>query len=88
MCPRLRTCAGGVRGRWRTFTDVCYGILRAAAFVYESDHNALVYARQGQVVLEEGGEEEPEWSTLIAGNPPPIGGFPKPAFTDVRIHAT
>ena len=56
--------------------------------MYESDHNALVYARQGQVVLEEGGEEGPEWSTLIAGNPPPIGGFPKPAFTDVRIHAT
>ena len=43
--------------------------------MYESDHNALVYARQGQVVLEEGGEEEPEWSTLIAGNPPPLGGF-------------
>ena len=37
--------------------DVCYGILLAAAFAYESDHHALQNVGQGHVVLEEGGEE-------------------------------
>ena len=37
---------------------MCYGILLAAAFAYESDHHALRNVGQGHVVLEEGGEEE------------------------------
>ena len=33
--------------------DVCYGMLRAAACVDESDHHALMYVRHGQTVREE-----------------------------------
>ena len=34
--------------------DVCYGMLRAAVCVDESDHHALMYVRHGQTVREEG----------------------------------
>ena len=33
--------------------DVCYGMLRAAACVYESDHHALMYVWHGQTVRED-----------------------------------
>ena len=40
--------------RW----DVCYGMLRAAACVDESDHHhALMYVRHGQTVRDEGVDE-------------------------------
>jgi len=53
--PITKLCAGGdgertceynkaVRGG-RGGEDVCYGMPRAAAFVYDSDHHALVYTR-------------------------------------------
>ena len=49
-----KSCArgGGVKRG-----DVCYGMLRAAACVDESDHHALMYVRHGQTVREEGVEE-------------------------------
>ena len=56
--PRLssliKSCArgGGVKRG-----DVCYGMLRAAACVDESDHHALMYVRHGQTVREEGVDE-------------------------------
>ena len=37
--------------------DVCYGMLRAAACVDESDHHALMYVRHGQTVREHGVDE-------------------------------
>ena len=38
--------------------DVCYGMLRAAACVDESDHHELLmYVRHGQTVREEGVDE-------------------------------
>ena len=42
-----KSCArgGGVKRG-----DVCYGMLRAAACVDESDHHALMYVRHGQTV--------------------------------------
>ena len=33
--------------------DVCYGMLRAAACVDESDHHALMYVWHGQIVRED-----------------------------------
>ena len=33
--------------------DVCYGMLRAAACVDESDHHALMYVWHGQTVRED-----------------------------------
>ena len=39
-------CAGGGVKRG----DVCYGMLRAAACVDESDHHALMYVWHGQSV--------------------------------------
>ena len=49
-----KSCArgGGVKRG-----DVCYGMLRAAACVDESDHHALMYVRHGQTVREEGVDE-------------------------------
>ena len=49
-----KSCArgGGVKRG-----DVCYGMLRAAACVDESDHHALMYVRHGQPVREEGVDE-------------------------------
>ena len=46
-----KSCArgGGVKRG-----DVCYGMLRAAACVDESDHHALMYVRHGQTVRKEG----------------------------------
>ena len=46
-----KSCArgGGVKRG-----GVCYGMLRAAACVDESDHHALMYVRHGQPVREEG----------------------------------
>ena len=42
-----KSCArgGGVKRG-----DVCYGMIRAAACVDESDHHALMYVRHGQTV--------------------------------------
>ena len=37
-----------VRGGGVKRGDVCYGMLRAAACVDESDHHALMYVRHGQ----------------------------------------
>ena len=51
--PRLKLCAGGGAKRG----DVFYRMLRAAAVVDESDHHALMYVRQGQMVKEEGVDE-------------------------------
>ena len=49
-----KSCArgGGVKRG-----DVCYGMLRAAACVDESDHHALMYVRHGQTVREHGVDE-------------------------------
>ena len=49
-----KSCArgGGVKRG-----DVCYGMLRAAACVDESDHHALMYVRHGQTVRKEGVDE-------------------------------
>ena len=49
-----KSCA---RGRGVKRGDVCYGMLRAAACVDESDHHALMYVRHGQTVREEGVDE-------------------------------
>ena len=46
-----------VRGGGVKRGDVCYGMLRAAACVDESDHHALMYVRHGQTVREEGVDE-------------------------------
>ena len=45
-----KSCArgGGVKRG-----DVCYGMLRAAACVDESDHHALMYVWHGQIVRED-----------------------------------
>ena len=42
-----------VRGRRVKRGDVCYGMLRAAACVDESDHHALMYVWHGQIVRED-----------------------------------
>ena len=41
-----RTYMKAVRGGGVKRGDVCYGMLRAAACVDESDHHALMYVRQ------------------------------------------
>ena len=53
-CDLYKSCArgGGVKRG-----DVCYGMLRAAACVDESDHHALMYVRHGQTVRKEGVDE-------------------------------
>jgi len=43
-----RTYVKAVRGRRVKRGDVCYGMLRAAASVDESDHHALMYVWHGQ----------------------------------------
>ena len=43
-----KSCAGGVKRG-----DVCYGMLRAAACVDESDHHALMYVWHVQTVRED-----------------------------------
>ena len=52
-----RTYIKAVRGGGVKRGDVCYGMLRAAACVDESDHHALMYVRHGQTVREEGVDE-------------------------------
>ena len=42
-----------VRGGGVKRGDVCYGMLRAAACVDESDHHALMYVWHGQTVRED-----------------------------------
>ena len=42
-----------VRGGGRKSGDVCYGMLRAAACVDESDHHTLMYVWHGQIVSED-----------------------------------
>ena len=42
-CTVHRTYVKAVRGERVKRGDVCYGMLRAAACVYESDHHALMY---------------------------------------------
>ena len=42
-----------VRGGGVKRGDVCYGMLRAAACVDESDHHTLMYVWHGQTVREE-----------------------------------
>ena len=42
-----------VRGGGVKRGDVCYGMLRAAACVDESDHHALMYVWHGQIVRED-----------------------------------
>ena len=48
-----RTYVKAVRGRRVKRGDVCYGMLRAAACVDESDHHALMYVWHGQTVRED-----------------------------------
>ena len=60
--PLRMLCAG--RGVKRG--DVCYGILRAAACVDESNHHALMYVRYGQTVREEGVGER---AKTVTGEP-------------------
>ena len=48
-----RTYVKAVRGRRVKRGDVCYGMLRAAACVDESDHHALMYVWHGQIVRED-----------------------------------
>ena len=52
-----RTYVKAVRGRRVKRGDVCYGMLRAAACVDESDHHALMYVWHGKTVREEGVDE-------------------------------
>ena len=52
-----KTYVKAVRGRRVKRGDVCYGMLRAAACVDESDHHALMYVRHGQTVRKEGVDE-------------------------------
>ena len=61
--PMEKLCAGGGVKRG----DVCYGMLRAAACVDESDHHALMYVRHGQTVREEGVKRA---KTVTAGRGP------------------
>jgi len=51
-CLLLRTYMKAVRGGGVKRGDVCYGMLRAAACVDESDHHALMYVWHGQTVRE------------------------------------
>ena len=48
-----RTYMKAVRGGGVKRGDVCYGMLRAAACVDESDHHALMYVWHGQIVRED-----------------------------------
>ena len=48
-----RTYMKAVRGGGVKRGDVCYGMLRAAACVDESDHYALMYVWHGQIVRED-----------------------------------
>ena len=48
-----RTYVKAVRGGGVKRGDVCYGMLRAAACVDESDHHALMYVWHGQTVRED-----------------------------------
>ena len=48
-----RTYMKAVRGGGVKRGDVCYGMLRAAACVDESDHHALMYVWHGQTVRED-----------------------------------
>ena len=48
-----RTYVKAVRGRRVKRGDVCYGMLRAAACVDESDHHALMDVWHGQTVRED-----------------------------------
>ena len=48
-----RTYKKAVRGGGVKRGDVCYGMLRAAACVDESDHHALMYVWHGQIVRED-----------------------------------
>ena len=48
-----RTYVKAVRGRRVKRGDVCYGMLRAAACVDESDHHALMHVWHGQTVRED-----------------------------------
>ena len=52
-----RTYMKTVRGGGVKRGDVCYGMLRAAACVDESDHHTLMYVWHGQTVREEGVDE-------------------------------
>ena len=57
MEGRTRGVEGVKGGDGVKRVDGCYGMLRAADCVDESDHHALMYVRHGQTVREEGVDE-------------------------------